>query len=132
MSLFPPSIRLASTYNLRLKCGSLLETSRTCRAASVYVAATDCSDASTLCEEIDRKQSNIVPYLANNEISVQLRIIMGVSPGFMVGICGTKLQKRVLASYYKKESVICYEGLAEKNITLFKCGLCCFSIIAQA
>ena len=88
MSLCPPSIRLASTYNLRPKCGSLLETSRTCRAASVYVAvaATDCSDASTLCEEIDRKQSNIVPYLANNEISVQLRIIMGVSPGFMVVI----------------------------------------------
>jgi len=39
-----------------------------------------------------------------------------------------KLQKRVLASYYKRECVICFEVLANKNITLFKCGhLCCFS-----
>ena len=43
-----------------------------------------------------------------------------------------KLQKRVLASYYKRECVICYEGLADKNITLFKCGhLCCFTCAIQ-
>jgi len=39
-----------------------------------------------------------------------------------------KLQKRVLASYYKRECIICMESLAEKNITLFNCGhLTCFT-----
>lgn len=39
-----------------------------------------------------------------------------------------KLQKRVLASYYKRECIICMESLADKNITLFNCGhLTCFT-----